>query len=111
MRACVVFVWTSAIRTIQERLITTKGPAVVTAALAACNSKAREVKTIDDFAYSKESEQLMIAQDLALIDKNEKRVLGDALDLRNSCGHPGKYQPGFKKVSSFVEDVIGVVFP
>jgi hypothetical protein len=88
LRACVVFVWAGTIRTIQERIIL-KGSIAVTAALKAHNPKAREVKTINDLAYSRESEQLQIAQDLGLIDKGEKRVLGDALDLRNNCGHPG----------------------
>jgi hypothetical protein len=33
-----------------------------------------------------------------------------ALDLRNQCGHPSNYRPGHKKVSAFIEDLIGIVF-
>ena len=51
-----------------------------------------------------------MAQDLGLFDKAEKTTLGEALDLRNRCGHPSKYVPGVKKVSSFIEDVVGIVF-
>ena len=29
---------------------------------------------------------------------------------RNRCGHPGKYKPGVKQVSSFIEDIISIVF-
>jgi hypothetical protein len=36
--------------------------------------------------------------------------LEEALNLRNRCGHPTKYRPGEKKVSSFIEDVAGIVF-
>ena len=48
--------------------------------------------------------------DLSIFDKSEKRQLGQALDLRNDCGHPVKYKPGEKKVSSFIEDVTSIVF-
>jgi hypothetical protein len=43
------------------------------------------------------------------VDKAEKTTLSEALDLRNRCGHPSRYH-GVKKVSSFLEDVIGIVF-
>jgi hypothetical protein len=44
-----------------------------------------------------------------VFDRSEKKQLKQALDLRN-CGHPVKYKPGERKVSSFIEDVINVVF-
>ncbi len=109
LRACVVFAWAGAIRTIHERLIT-KGGAAVTAALQRHDSKARAIITIDDFAFSKETHHLQVAQDLQILDKGQKTTLGEALDLRNRCGHPSKYKPGVKKVSSFLEDVIGIAF-
>jgi hypothetical protein len=109
LKACVVFTWAGAIRTIQEQLLT-KGGAPVTTALQRHDNRARQVRTIDDFALSKETHHLQVAQDLGLIDKGQKTTLDEALDLRNRCGHPSKYQPGVKKVSSFLEDVIGIVF-
>ena len=48
--------------------------------------------------------------DLGEFDKNEKDTIEEALNLRNRCGHPGKYRPGIKKASSFIEDIISVVF-
>lgn len=110
LKACVVFTWAGAIRTIQEQLLSTKGGPAVTAALQRHESKARTVNTADDFALSKETHHLQVAQDLGLVDKGQKTTLGEALDLRNRCGHPSRYQPGVKKVSSFLEDVIGIVF-
>ena len=93
----------------QERLVAKGGQAVATALLKH-DSKARPIKTVDDFTFSKEVHQLQVAQDLGLLDKAEKTTLGEALDLRNRCGHPNKYSPGVKKVSSFIEDVISIVF-
>lgn len=110
LKACVVFCWAGVIRTLQDRLITQKGGPAVTAALLRLDPKARTVTTVDHFALSKEAHHLQIAQDLSLIDKAEKTTLGEALDLRNRCGHPSRYNPGVKKVSSFLEDVIGIVF-
>ncbi len=53
---------------------------------------------------------MLSAQELGLYDKNQRAVLEDCLNLRNKCGHPGKYKVGPKKVSSFIEDLIGIVF-
>lgn len=109
LRATVVFLWTGAVRVIQEETLA-KGLTNVNTSLQRFDNKARTIKTIDDFCYVKESTLLLVAQDVGLYDKNERGILEDALGLRNKCGHPGKYSPGPKKVSSFVEDVINVVF-
>jgi hypothetical protein len=109
LRACVVFVWTAAVRTIQAEAHT-KGSATVTAAVQKHDPKARPITKIDDFAYVKESILLLAATDLGLFDKNEKDTLTEALNLRNRCGHPSKYRPGVKKVSALVEDLTSIVF-
>lgn len=109
LRACVVFVWSAAIRAIQTELIA-KGSAAVTSTLQKHDPKARAIGTVDDFAHVKDATTLLLAKDLGILDKNEKDTLTDALNLRNRCGHPGKYRPGVKKVSAFVEDVASVMF-
>jgi hypothetical protein len=68
------------------------------------------VSTLDHFAYVKDKVFLEAAQEIGLVDKGQKATLLEGLDLRNRCGHPGKYRPGVKKASSFVEDVVGIVF-
>lgn len=109
LRAAVVFLWAGSIRTIQVQIL--KKPLYkINDSFAKFVSKPRNVKKIDDLVYFKESDQLLVAQDLGLYDKNEKGTLNSSLDLRNKCGHPGKYNPGPKKVSSFIEDIVGVVF-
>jgi len=110
LRATVVFVWSASIRTIQLNLLSL-GTSPLNIAITKHDQKARTVNKLDDFAYIKDSVCLLAAMDLGLFDKNQKDTLKEALDLRNRCGHPGKYRPGVKKVSSFLEDVITIVFP
>jgi hypothetical protein len=72
--------------------------------------EARNVGKLDDFAYIKDAVLLLALFDLGIIDKGEKGTLEENLDLRNRCGHPTKYKPGVNKSSSFIEDVVGIVF-
>jgi len=109
LRACVVFVWSAGIRTIHTAAMA-KGSPAVTAALQKHDPKARAVKSVDDFAHIKDATALLAAKDLGILDKNQKDTLTEALSLRNRCGHPGKYRPGVKKVSAFVEDITSIVF-
>jgi hypothetical protein len=109
LRSSVVFVWSGAVRTVQTKMMS-KGQSAVTAAIQRLDSKARPVKSIDDFSYVKDATALLAAKDLGIIDKNEKDVLTEGLNLRNRSGHPGKYRPGIKKVSAFIEDITSIVF-
>jgi hypothetical protein len=107
-RAAVVFMWSGAVSAIRDE-VWQHGARQIEAALQGHNPRARFRKK-NDFEGVKDSDLLQVAQDLAVYDKSQKRRLGEALDLRNDCGHPVKYRPGEKKVSSFIEDVITVVF-
>lgn len=109
LRACVVFLWSGAIRTIQETLLD-KHAKVLTAALRKHHPKAKAVSRQEHFAYINDKTTLLAAEDLGLFDKNERGVLEECLTLRNRCGHPGRYKPGPKRVSSFVEDLVTVLF-
>jgi len=109
LRACVVFLWVGAVRIIHTEMLT-YGEIPLNAALLKHDRNARKVTKVDHFAYIKDSVALLAAQDLGMFDKSEKDTLEEALDLRNRCGHPAKYKPGAKKVSSFIEDLISTVF-
>lgn len=109
LRACVVFLWAGSVKTIRD-LVIACGNASVNAAVLRYDPKARPIKTADDLVYLKECTLLLVAQDVGVFDKNERGVLEDCLDLRNKCGHPGKYKAGPKKVSSFIEDTVGILF-
>jgi hypothetical protein len=107
-RAAVVFLWTGAVAAIRET-VWAHGVTPIEAALQSHNPKAK-FKRKHDFSNVKDADLLQIAQDLAVYDKSEKKRLAEALDLRNDCGHPVKYRLGEKKVSSFIEDLLNIVF-
>lgn len=110
LRASVVFLWAGSVYEIQSRVI--KYPLKkINSSLLKHDPKARTINKLDDFAYIKESILLLVANDLGIFDKNQCSVLiNQCLDLRNKCGHPGKYSPGPKRVSSFIEDLINTLF-
>lgn len=109
LRAAVVFLWAGSVRQIQQNCLDC-GASNVDAAVQKHDPKARTIKKLDDLVYIKESVLLLAAQDLGLFDKNQRSTLTDALNLRNKSGHPGKYKPGPKKVSSFIEDLVSILF-
>jgi hypothetical protein len=104
-----VFLWTGAVSSIRD-LLWVQGAPAIEAALQVRNPRAKFKKKAD-FENVKDSELMQIAQDFEIYDKSQKKRLGEALDLRNDCGHPVKYRPGEKKVASFIEDLIGIVWP
>lgn len=108
LRATVVFAWVAAIRNIQLRCLA-KGKKLMPALLK-YDPKARTVKSIDDFAYIKDATLLLACQDLGIFDKSQRETAEESLRLRNRCGHPAKYTPKEKKVSSYIEDLVSVVF-
>jgi len=109
LRASVVFVWAGVVDRLKKEIIACDKK-LINSAAKKFDSKARTIKKTDDFAYFKESTLLLISVELGILDKNEKGILEEALNLRNKCGHPGKYKAGPKKVSSFIEDVTGIIF-
>lgn len=109
LRASVVFLWAGAMREIHNRLLSFPRRDL-NSALLKHDPKARNVSRVDHFAYVKDKVILLAAKELGLYDKAEKDSLDEALGLRNRCGHPSKYTPGIKKVSSFIEDVVTIVF-
>jgi len=109
LRACIVFVWTGVISTVRERMFA-KGLPALNAALVRHYQKCKTINSLDDFAYVPDNLLLLAAQDLQLFDKSQKTILEHGLDLRNHSGHPAKYDPGGKKASSFIEDMLSIVF-
>jgi hypothetical protein len=108
-RASVVFLWTGAVASIRD-VVWRQGAQAIEKALQSRNPKAK-FKKKTDFENVKDSDLLQIAQDFEIYDKSQKKRLGEALDLRNDCGHPVKYRPGEKKVASLIEDLVSVVWP
>ena len=109
LRACVVFLWVGSVYSIRQALIR-KNLRNLNIYLKKHDPNSKNVKRIEDFAYIKDSVLLLVMQDFGLCDKNQREVLEQCLKLRNNCGHPGKYSPGPKRVSAFIEDLISIVF-
>lgn len=107
-RAAVVFVWVGAAADLKQR-IWSHGASAVTTAFKKYLPKA-DLRTHDDLLKFQEVDILKVAQDLGIIDKAQHKILGQALDLRNQCGHPNKYWPGISKVKAHVEDVAGILW-
>lgn len=110
LRSSVVFLWTGAIRCLQERAVTAYPGDQVTAAIQKHDPKARRVSKVDDFSSIRDSVALLAFRELGLIDKGQWQTLNEALGMRNRCGHPTLYRPGATKVSAYIEDVTGIVF-
>ncbi|HYJ20749.1 MAG TPA: hypothetical protein VEW07_01850, partial [Solirubrobacterales bacterium] len=108
-RAAIVFLWTGAVATIRDDVWHSERPKGIEDALKVHRPNARFRKK-DDFAYVKDVDLLRLAADLGIYDKTQKQTLEASLGLRNGCGHPTKYNPGENKTSSFIEDIIGIVF-
>jgi len=109
IRAAVVFLWEGAVRDIQKRVMAMPN-ADVNSAIKKHRPDAKAIKKLDDLEYINEKTLLLATEDLGIFDKSQRTTLEQALDLRNKCGHPAKYNPGPKKAGSFVEDVTSIVF-
>lgn len=109
LRAGIIFAWNAAILNLRKKCFN-HGKTTLNNAIKKQDPKAKDIKKEDDFAYVKDSYLLRVAQDLGEIDKGEKDALEDCLDLRNKCGYPGNYKPKTLKASSFMEEIINIVF-
>lgn len=110
LRAAVVFLWTGAIRQLQEETFAHHSAAAITDAIRKHDTRVKRLAKLEDFAHVGDKAALIGMRELGLLDKGEWVTLGEALDLRNRCGHPTKYRPGVKRVSGYIEDVMGIVF-
>lgn len=109
LRAAAVMAWAGALATIQVEMIAL-GASRADPAIRRHDAKSRAISGLDDLQYVKESTLLLAAQDLNLFDKGERQMLEQCLDLRNKCGHPGRYSPGAQKVAAMVEDLTAIVY-
>jgi hypothetical protein len=109
LRAAIVFVWVAAVAELETRMWAS-GAKAVTAAVQKGNQNAKPLTKKDDLVKLKDVELLQVAEDLGILDKSQKLMLGQALDTRNQCGHPNKYKPGVAKVKSHIEDIAGILW-
>jgi len=108
LRAAIVFVWVGAIADVKSR-VWAHGAVTVTKAFQKYNAKANLTKH-DDLLKFQETDILSVAQDLGVLDKSQRTILGQALDLRNQCGHPNKYWPGVSKAKAHIQDIADILW-
>lgn len=109
LRAGIIFAWNAGVLNLRKKCFY-HGKISLNNAVLKFYPKSKEIKKIEDFAYVKDSTLLLVAQELGEIDKGEKDSLEDCLDLRNKCGHPSNYKPKSLKASSFMEELINIIF-
>ncbi|MBD3341776.1 MAG: tyrosine-type recombinase/integrase [Candidatus Lokiarchaeota archaeon] len=110
LKAAVVLAWAASIRNIHNKCFYKHSKKTVNSFIKKHQPKAPNINKIDDFSYINDKSILETCRDLGEFDKNEKDILTECLNLRNKCGHPGKYSPKPLKVASFIEDIITIVF-
>lgn len=110
LRAGILLTWIAAMRNLQNKLLKHYTLHSINTAIQKHIKEPKLIRSITDFAYILEGVQLKAACDLGEIDKNEKGVLEDCLDLRNNCGHPGQYKPEEFKALAFLEDLLTILF-
>lgn len=109
-RSAVVMSWAGAISILYDFVLTNR--------LTEFNNEAKRRKadwktavTKDDLASMKESDFLDILATLSIIGKNVKEHLkNNALNLRNSCGHPSSLKLGNHVVEAHIEFLIFNVY-
>lgn len=110
LRAGIVITWIAAMRNLQNKLLKYHSLHSINTAIEKHVREPKPIRSITDFAYILEGVQLKAACDLGQIEKNEKLVLENCLDLRNNCGHPGQYKPEEYKALAFLEDLLTIIF-
>lgn len=108
LKAGIIMAWNAAVRNIQNKLLKFNNTDL-NAAIQKFAPNSKKVAGVDDFAYVKENVVLKTGQEVGLFDKNEHGILEECLNLRNKCGHPGKYKPTEYKTGGFIEDIINIV--
>jgi hypothetical protein len=110
-RAAVVFLWSGVVAVVREEVWQAAGkkPAEIEKAVQNRNSRISFGKRAD-FENVNDATLIEVTGDFELYEKAERKRLKEGLDLRNDCGHPVKFKPGENKVSSFIEDMLQVVW-
>jgi hypothetical protein len=110
-RAAVVFLWSGVVAIVREEIWQAAGkkPVEIEKAVQKRNPRISFAKRAH-FDNVNDATLIEITADFELYEKAERKRLKEGLDLRNDCGHPVKFKPGENKVSSFIEDMLQVVW-
>jgi hypothetical protein len=108
-RSAIVMSWVAAVAVLQQEVIT-KHLTAFNAEVMRIDKKWKPATTTDDIGKMREGDFLDRLVGIKMIGKNVKIQLGNALDLRNGCGHPNSLKVGANKVAAHIETLLLNVF-
>jgi hypothetical protein len=108
-RSAIVMSWIAAAAVLQQEVVA-KHLAAFNAEVVRIDKKWKPATTTDDIGKMREAEFLDRLVGIKVIGKNVKTQLGNALDLRNGCGHPNSLKVGANAVAAHIEMLLLNVF-
>jgi hypothetical protein len=108
-RSAIVMSWIAAAAVLQQEVVA-KHLAAFNAEVVRIDKKWKPATTTDDVGKMREAEFLDRLVGIKMIGKNVKTQLGNALDLRNGCGHPNSLKVGANAVAAHIEMLLLNVF-
>ena len=109
LRSSVIMGWALVMDSLYHKVLNVGPSTFNKAAQQRYGTRAKTVRRRDDLLYYRDSNILLLCEDVGLFDRNIRGMLQGHLKLRNRCAHPGRYKPGKKKVEAFFEDVVNNV--
>lgn len=107
-RAVLVLVWILTMDHMQDYIIKNKLKKF-NVALQANPKYHCQITKKEDFEAVKESDFILVLRQTNLISKNQKKILDNKLDIRNSYAHPSTLTLNQSKTLDFIEDLINNV--
>jgi hypothetical protein len=105
LRSAIVLSWVGAVSLLQKEIISSHLKDFNNE-LIKRNSKAKQIRKLEDLELIKEYDVLQICRAVGMIGKNVKDELESCLKLRNACGHPNSLKIGEHRVASHIESLI-----
>lgn len=66
----------------------------------------KPVRKKNDLLYLNDKNFFLLCEDAGVFNKNARKLLDEALDTRNRCGHPTGFDVGREEVVIFIERLI-----
>jgi len=106
--AAIVLMWSVSISHLRNFVITKKTQEFNTALSNHSKNSLRRVSIVkyDDFEKIGDDDFLDILYSLIIISKNQKKLLKEKLDIRNTYAHPNTMTLTVNKTNSFIEDLV-----
>lgn len=108
-RGAVVLGWQAAIFALYKELDDHSDPIHVAYQKKFNKLPDTDINSFWDFQKIPDHDILILAEDVGVIDKSLKDVLGDEKNIRNKAAHPGKFDVGPNRVKALLESVMELI--